>query len=505
MATLPTSDKERSIHNPEQFSPVILKKLSKGLLPLLLVLLAFGNCTKVKSTDIGTELLPSVDNVFTFDTSLTVVTDNFLFGDSAVPLVNKDYQGKAMEHVLGSITNDPMFGKTSGTIFMELKPPFYKYYFENVKDSLYLDSVILCLKWNRTWGDTNALQTINVYEAANYIRFDTSYNTNVNFRYFNLLGSRTFPPSILDDSIYLRKQTLAKQLRIRLSEQFGRKLLSQDSTTGMPYSSDSAFREFFKGFAIAPESTGPGAAANALMGFALSDTNTHLVLHYRYVKDGKTDTTSRKFSFDNSNIGGNANRVIRDHRGSELEKFLPVSAKGDSLVYLQTSPGSYCRIRMPSLDGFKAAKGNVMINLAELIVEQVPETSNALDNILTGPDRLYADFQDTINGKQSPFLTDALTGGVYDPVVFGGFPRKVSVPGGTDFNRYNIYLTRYIQNYITRNSPNFPLFLYAPYNVSYSNLLLGFNVNQLAKGRVRLGGGSHSTKRMRLRIVYTKI
>jgi hypothetical protein len=488
---------------PNNLRQVYYKNISLKAFSLSMIVVVFGSCTKIKSTDIGTDLLPAIDKVTTFDTLLPVVTDNFLFGDSALPVIGKDFQGRAVEHVLGSVTNDPMFGSTEASIFMELKPPAYRYYFENVKDSLTLDSVVLCLKWNRTWGDTNTLQKLNVYELSEQIRNDTSYTSSAAFNYSTLLGSRSFAPKILDDSVYLFRQTLARQLRIKLSDAFGKKLLTADSANGQPYASDSLFRAFFKGLAIVPESA--GASGNALMGFALSDTNTHLVLHYKAQKNGKIDTLNKKFSFDNVFIGGNANRIIRKTTGSEMAKHLTQTAGGDSLLYMQSSPGSYATIRMPSLSGFKAAKGNVMIHLAELVMEQVADPASMVEPFLTVPNVLYLDYLDTTAKKQKPFLQDALPAGQFDPLVFGGLATDMTSPSGQKISGYRLYITRYVQNIITRNAANFPLYLYAPYTVSYTDLFIGFSVNRLAEGRVRIGGGTHSKQRMRLRLVYTKI
>lgn len=475
----------------------------RPLLPLTVLLLLIAGCTKIKTTDMGADLLPQVDRVSTFDTLLPVVTDNLLLADSALPLIGKDYSGKASEHILGSINNDPIFGRTTAAIFLELKPPSFKYFFENVPDSLTLDSVVLCLKWNRTWGDTMAAQTIDVFNVDEPIRRDTNYSTNAQFAYTRKLGSRTFAPRILDDSIPLANFKVVNQLRIRLSDAFGRQLLAQDSADGRPFASDSLFRAYLKGFAVVPQTTGAGATANALMGFALSDTNTSLSLYYRCVKNGKTDTLSRKFPFDNTILCGSANRVVRDRKGSEMERFTgPATGPGDSLVYIQATPGSYAQVAMPALTAFKASKGNVLIHLAELVVGEVPETPRA--PFLTAPTLLYADFYDTTAKFRLPYFADGFPTGTYDPSYLGGGVRTAAT-GGLPYSTYSIYLTRHVQAVITRNLPNLPLTLYAPYLVSYPNLNLAFGVNRLATGRVRVGGGNHSRRPMRLRIVYTRI
>jgi len=482
---------------------VDLKKLLKGIAVCGTLVLVFGQCTKIRTTDIGSELIPTIDNVLTFDTTLAVVTNNYLFGDSAVPIVSKDLGGNTPEHLLGFISNDPQFGKTEASIFMELRPPFFKYFFENVKDSLFLDSVVLSVKWNSTWGDTVASQKINVYEMDDQMRGDSAYNTNVNFRYSTLLGSKTFSPQILRDSLFLFRQSLNKQLRIRLSDAFGKTLLSLDSAAGQPFSSDSAFRAFFNGFAIVPEN--PGVGGNALMSFTPSDTNTNLSLYYKYIKNGKLDTTKRSFVFQNVIPGGNANRIKREYTGSQLANHLISKPTGDSIAYVQAAPGTYNIIRIPSFDGFKALKGNVLVHLAELRMIQIPGAANEFDNYLTAPPVVYIDFLDTITNTQYPFLTDAFSSGRFDPNSFGGVGRNVIGLNGQVVTGYNFFITRYVQNMVTRNSPNFPIYLYSPYTVTYTALRLGFGVNRLALGRVKLGGGIHSSQKMTLRIIYSKI
>lgn len=491
-----------SKHNHRQ----VTSKISLiRFIQVLIVVFFLGSCTKIKSTDIGTGLLPDIDRVLTFDTLLPVVTTNYLFGDSALPRMGRTFTGAVSEHALGAITNDPIFGTTRASIFMELKPDAYKFYFENRPDSLTLDSVVLCMSWTRTWGDSNAVQRIGVYALDELMRSDSTYPVTADFSYSRKLGETTFAPSSLDDSVYLQNQTLAKQLRIRLSNEFGNQLLKADSADGAPYASDSLFRAFLKGFAIVPETSGAGAQANAIMSFALSDTNTHLAIYYRYQNIGQEDTSSKQFKFNSSTLSANANRIIRDRTGSEMERHLKKPVGGDSLIYIQTSPGSYATVTIPSLAGFKAAKGNVMVHLAELVMDQVPSNNQTLDDMLSPPPLIYMDLYDTTTKTQLPFLNDALGTGSYDPTLFGGILGNVPNAGPVPPAQYRIFITRHIQGIITRNIANPVMYLYAPYQVGYPTISLNFNVNPIAYGRVRLGGGNHSTKRMRLRLVYTKI
>jgi hypothetical protein len=481
------------------------KSLLKALVGLGLLTFLSWNCTKIRVTDIGTDLLPAIDNVHTFDTTLELTTTNFLFGDSAVPTMGRLLSGSVSPHMLGMVTNDPQFGTTMASMFLEAKPGYYPYVFENVKDSLYLDSVVLCLRWLYTWGDTMATQKVNVYRMTELLTPDSAYPTNTTVSYSTLLGSKTFTPNILDDSLFLDRETAANQLRIRLNDDFGRFLLAQDTAPGSPYYNDTLFRRFFNGYAVVPD-PGGSSSANALMGFALSDTGTYVNLYYRYTKNGKLDTTFRKMKMDNGANGAHANVISRNYSGSQIAQHLGKPPAGDSIIYIQTAPGSYAKLDMPSLQGFKDTKGNVIIHRAELYMSQLASPPYELDNYLVPPGNLYIDYFDSDSLVQRPFLLDAFNSLVYAPGTFGGLRKYVTDTYGNLVAEYRFDIARYVQGIVTRSNKPYQVFLYSPNSARYPGILLSVPINPVAYGRVKLGGGNlHSDQRMRLRIIYSKL
>ncbi len=460
-----------------------------------------ASCTKIKGTDIGADLLPAVDNIVTFDTTLEIIASVFPTEDSLLPRLGQDYNGNIGDLVLGQITSDPQFGRTSASMFFELKPPSYPYYFENTADSLYLDSAVLCLKWTNTFGDTNSIQTINVHRVTETLRIDTIYNTGKTVRYGDLIGTKTFVTKELDDSLFLFRQNTNNQLRIKLNTLFAKSLLAFDTSTRSPYYNDTTFRNIFKGFAVVPQT---GSSANALMSFDISDTSTHLRIYYRYDKNGKRDTTFRDFEYKNLNTGAAINNIIRSYNGSEAARHLGVRPRGDSLIYLQADPGTYALLRLPSLSEFSAKKGNVMIHLAQLKTQEVI-TPGRKPDIFPTPFFLYLEKLDSPSNAIRPFLTDAYLGGKYEPFVFGGQKKLIADPSNNVVSSYNINITRYVQGIITRKDPNLLLKLHVPYNVRYDDLLINFALNGLGRGQVVLGGGNHSRQPMKLRLVYSKL
>ena len=64
-------------------------------------------------------------------------------------------------------------------MFLQLQPQIYPWSFSGIynKDSLYIDSVVLVLGWNGSYGDTNAPIKVNVKEIDPFsdFRVDSFY------------------------------------------------------------------------------------------------------------------------------------------------------------------------------------------------------------------------------------------------------------------------------------------------------------------------------------------
>lgn len=477
-----------------------LQRLMKVFSPLLLLIFSIG-CTKIKNTDIGVDLLPEIDNIKTFDTTLSVSVQGDFTSDSLLPRVSRDVYGEVGDFVLGQLSNDPVFGATTASIFCEMKPSEYPFQFQNVPDSLYLDSVVLTLKYRSTYGDTNGVQGVDVYRVTDFIRPDTAYPLSASVPYGELLGSTRFAPSVLNDSLYLGTFNTKDQLRIPLKAVFGRSLISFDTGFAKgPLKSDSLFRNYLKGFAIIPQKL---SSSNALMTFAMDDTTTHLRFYYRYVKNGDLDTAYKTFSFKNLKPGGAINQIKRSYENSEVRNIIN-NKLSDSLVYIHSTPGTFAKISMKAVDAFKQRKGNVIVHLAELSMQEVL-TAGKRGEIFPAPTYLYIEGIDSSAKSFVPFIADGFPGGTYDPTFFGGMRKTTLDPKNRTVSRYAMNITRYIQGILTRNNTNYPLKLHSPYVVSYSSSVTSFYLNPLCRGGVVLGGGSHPTQPMKLRLVYSKL
>lgn len=492
------------------------KHLAFPLGAILISSLIFFSCKKInEATSLGDDLIPPVDNIHTFDTVLDVQAFNDTFSiatDSTI--ITKSYT-----HYLGLISNDPFFGRTDARMYLQLKPNYFPFFFSGKPDSLHIDSVVLVLDYVDVYGDTTVPQTVNVYEIAQGSDFhaDSIYKYSGyrvrenNISYAGLLGSRTFQPLVLNDSVMAFQDTTVNQLRIRLDDAFGARLLAYDSAVGGAYKNDSTFNTKFKGFAL--EST----SGDALMGFNLNGANTKLAIYYRDdngdapVANWDTLVTYLPFGV----LSASAQYVKRDYAGTPIEAAAGLPTPAD-IVYIQATPGSYATLKIPNLAGLS----NRIVHRAELIMEQVYHIS---DSTYTTPGGLYLDAYDASVQKYRtvPYDFQFDLNGNPNHANFGAFPFYGKDVNGNPIRIWRFNLSRYVQNLVNGIEPYYDLRLSAPI-YTYNLYRLGRPGNTststpvplnvaAGKGRVRLHGGGDGSQpnpnpqRMRLRIVYSKL
>ncbi len=485
------------------------------------------SCSKIDTTSIGQDLIPAVDNVTTFADTLEINATQGVFFDTT-RISSTD------NHTLGCITNDPVFGTTKADVFVELKPPFFPYYFGNAGDTIDpvvnpapntsgFDSLVLCLSFKGLYGDTTMKHRFNVFkidkDATDFRNF--SYKLDYQPVTAESIGSAEFLPTDVKNIIRFpgsRKDTVTNQLRIKLDQSFLSEFVaSLDTSAGSTsiFRSDSLYKNLLRGFAI---KTGELDKSNALFYVDLNSPNTRLEVHYKKRRNAILDTAFSSFYFSTTSSAsvsssGHANYLKRDSSQSEFIK----SPSADAL-YLQTGPGTYATLKIPRLTNFP----NSIIHKAEIIIEQIPASTTVLadlDKVLAPPQYLYIDLLDTISPvSYKPIYYDLNptvhynpdnslfffpTGGV-DFGYFGGYVQKKNNALGNSIYYYSFNISRYVQNLVTKRTSNYTLRLYAPHNLTYYNNVFAFK-NSLANGRIKVGSGSNINYKLRLRIVYSKI
>jgi Domain of unknown function (DUF4270) len=496
--------------------------LSIAISALLFLSLLNYSCSKLDTTDIGSDLLPAVDNVNTFDTLIEVTATQGLFNPDTTIVNNSD------DHALGKISNDPLFGTTVANIYAQFKPTFYPFYYNIPKDSLIaFDSVVLCLSYKGSWGDTTLPIDLQVREIPYFVGnnglWDSLASRNVNYAPAtgSVIGSTQVNISGLGSyKVYANhKDSVKNQIRIKLSNAFALRLFALDTieTGNNSFRTDSLFKAYTNGIAIIASGGG-----NSLFYTNLTDSSSKLEVHYRKKNGNTVDTTFTALKVSTTNAtppSATANNIIRNRAG------YPVSNPAATDIYLQTSPGTYANIKFPGLENIS----NRVIHRAEVIIEQIP-TDPFLDKDLAAPDYLYMDIKDTsltTTDKWKAIYFDLNPNATYDPdykistyfpftnggganidfLTFGGYKRSKKDVFGNDIKYYNFNITRYVQQIVTKHTPNYTLRLFAPYDLNYPqyfNAIIPFP-NRLASGRVKVGSGTNVNYKMRLRLVYSKI
>ena len=483
-----------------------MKKYSPLLVLAGIFIITFFSCKKInESTELGDGLIPAVDNVTTFDTSLVAVTSNMASIDS-IRLASTDYV--AAGHIndgaeFGTVHADFQFGIAPATVGI------YPYYH---KDSVSIDSVVLSLAYVGGYGDTaQGTQTFKVFEIApsSGFRHDSNYRYDDPNSFFSNtgveLGSKTFQVNkIKNDSFYFKRNrdsfNISSVVRIPLNNSLGTRLVGYDTsfTSNGGYRNDSIFRTLFKGFSIQAEAMG-----NVVTYFDLNNQGkTRLTVYYKVNHtNGTHDTLAYDYFHTPLRNGfsvpqGKTNYVNITRGGNWLASL---SQGADEKLYLQGAPsGSYGSIVFPALDNL----GNKVIHRAELIATRIP---SAMDNILMPPARLYLDrFRKGSKDTSMVFEKD-INIGLDGSISFGNFG------GSFKNNAYTFNITRYVQGIVTRQERNDTLRLYAPFETLSYVPGLGFVPVAVSgviyNGRVVLAGGSYPDPktRLRLRIIYSNL
>lgn len=498
-------------------------KFKQVLFAIVLITFVQQACTKIEKTTMGGDLIPAVDNVTTFDTFLTVISNNY----NPYPL-DSTRLNSGNDHLVGGISADPQFGKTSAKMFFELKPPNYPFVFEADSVVKTFDSAVLVLKYQGHYGDSADALNFKLYQVASPIAPDLFLSPNYTLKpglapnYAILWGEKTMRANQYKDTVYIKRgddttSKVTNQLRIPLNQFLAEKLFKSDTNT--VYKNDSTFEANYPGFALEAQGN-----PNALHYFLLSGTDTKIEFYYRTKRGTITDTVSKSFVFNS--LSGHAVELNRDYAGSEVNDYLTQDPdKGVPQVYLQGTPGI-----MASIDvlGLKTMTNRVLHRVELRVTELTP--NNGPYSQLTAPFGIYLDgeYEDEPgNFRGIPY--DLNPFGKYycfpasgiDFSYFGGLRKSVKV-NGDSLSQYVFNITRYTQSMITRNEPSFKLRLSAPFYVYYKDCSNAFAsypasvfpfqaggvfINQVGESRIRVAGGNHPNDklRMQVRVIYSKL
>lgn len=452
-------------------------------------LFALNSCKE--DTILGSNVLPVDDTVNTvlIPDTLTILTKT-VYDDSVV--TSYSISGVPIYHALGSVTADPVGGKTNAGFYFQIVPPSLGYDFPKTPDSAFL-----VLPYSGfTWGDTTTMnmdQTIKVYEIADSLSKDSLYysfsKTGVNPVE---IGTATIGynsgsgHSSIKDSVNVLGVNRAPHVRIRLSQTFLDKI-KNEAANGTALGGYADFLRFQPGFYVAADST----TGNALYYFILNGGSDFTMANVQFFyTDQKTDGTDTvkyvSFPFDQTR-DAHYNRITRNYTGSQAGTLLTSSAVSDSIVMIQNKPGANLDIKIPHINSLPKQP----IVKAELIITQYKFPGDKSD-VYFPPSRLFPVRINSSNGSEN--VQDRYPTSDTGPLVFmDGLRKDVTIDGAT-YSQYVINLPREVQKAIIEQRDTLHLRLSGPstFPGAYRLITAGRNV-------------SNDALKVKLRIYYSKI
>lgn len=386
-------------------------------------------------------------------------------------------------YFLGSLS-DNLYGKTSAEVFVSCYMPAGKFPDYGAETDLRFDSLVLALTYDTlgTYAASSALQNINVYRLdTSYMWRDTFYSDTDLDIFPDPVGTLTSVVRPKDsvtvtNHVTRKPERLLPQLRIRLSEAFGKSLIQNFAAA----KNDTLFGEFLKGFKITSSSP---EGKSFLYGINLSDNamlnpvSNKLIMYYNVASGDSTLRKTYTYSMGPATI----NKVVQDRTGSIVENFINNQALGDSICFVQSLGGTRTVVDLASVRNLEDWK----INKAELDVT-VAILNEPGSNYKLSP-FLAARYPDA-NGKLL-FISDisqslATTGSLY--TVIGG---QLKSSGG--LNKYTLNITNHVKRLIADRSlnPNIQLTVIPEAETPY---------------RMAVCGARHKANPLKLRITYTK-
>ncbi len=433
----------------------------------------------VEPTGLGADLLrdDQPDVGFTDTLSLEVKTIKL---DSVLTYFPVGNAAQAQRSYLFGEMIDPIFGKSKAQLFAHVIPSSSFASTRNL-NTAQLDSIVLVLPYDTIsaayYGNIQEEFGLAVHRMTQDMNPEQNYYSNATFQSEAMpLGTARFLPN--KDSVQIIRYgssvdtvRVPAQLRVPLTEAFGRELLQLDTNI---YLRDSVFVSYFKGLHIKPTTVNQG-----MLSFNLVSANAGVFLYYTL--DGIPAQIQLQFN----PFWARVINFQHNYDGAPVQRYINNNLLGDSLVFVQGMSGLNTEITIPFIQNLKG----VVINKAELEVRiaELPNDDPTLFKPLEPIMVLTFDRNGEITVVDDIVLLQARGQNTLD-AVYGGRP-QAGKNGAPTF--YTINLSAHLQSMV---------------NGQRSNVLRlsVFNRSERAS-RVALYGAKHPQYNIKMKIAYTRL
>jgi len=435
----------------------------RGVFSFIIFVAAFLMSCGKEPDLIGLDLLPPGDKLKVGKMDTTTIVAYSIYDDT----VRTDELGATRTQIIIGSVYDPVFGKTSATVYTQFQMSTDAPVFGS---SPVCDSLVLVLPYISLFGDTAALQTFKVYELSEALYLDSVYYSNMHAEYdqSSLLAQQTFLPRVNDSIVIDTITKIIPQLRLHFNTALGNRILNASSND---LANNDNFIQFFKGMAIiADEENTPGKGS--LVSFNLQSVYSRLRMYYH----NNVDTTVYDFAITTSCARFNQ----YNHFGhTNAEPDFKTQLNGDTTLgqqelYIQALGGTKIKLRFPYFNKW-ASDRKIAINDAQLIMTNAdvsaPYTSPAKLGLL----QLSKDgtVYNTIDETEGPSYFD----GTYNSAK----------------KEYRFRISRYIQQLLIQKTDNYGhyvdnygLYLYVPGSAVSPNRLVLSGTSRLLPGHIKL-------------------
>ncbi|WP_153658350.1 DUF4270 family protein [Chitinophaga sp. SYP-B3965] len=441
----------------------------------LTALYAFTGCNE--STILGKDLIPGSDKVTVKDTTINnLITLNVAEADSSIWTGYTNYGA-----TLGSITDDPTFGKSYGFLYTQVGLPKGEFSFAGTGQTL--DSVVLYIGCDTLWYGENQGMNLKVYRMNEPgFKHDSlySYTRPLSYDPGELLANVTAFPVYPKDSISIYGVKQPPVLRIPLSAAFGNLLLQQRADGA--FKDDTTFSAFLKGIAIVPDTN----VSKTMLFVDVNKGDTRISVYY---KNSTDDSLIADFPFQQY-WSAHANFFGRNYNNAEAGRYINTNKPlGDTAMYLQEGPGIYTKLTIPGLENFPKA----IINRAELVFTEINTNLAGKEKIFTEPDQMM--LWRYITHDSLGYIVDYGNPQSPDLANFGGNRTVISSIGGIEVVQYKFNIARHLQFIMDKKLDN-TVFKVEPIS----------NRHLIDMRSVKTGGGNGTPPiNAKLRIIYTQL
>ncbi|HRN95466.1 MAG TPA: DUF4270 family protein, partial [Chitinophagales bacterium] len=292
---------------------------------------------------------------------------------------------------------------------------------------------------------------------------ETNYYSNASFAIKTppVAQVNNFVPNTTD-SVKVYGFTFSPQLRIKLSNDFGNKLLLADTFS---LSSSSTFLSYMKGLRVSVQ---PGSQGNGMVALDLYSSETGIILYYR-----NSASDSLAYTFPISSSGQTVNRFENTFSSTVNQYLNNTETNNDEVLPIISGGGTKVKITIPQFDSLPK---EIAINKAEILLP-LSTVYGSYDSIFTPLPSIGFYRIDDLGLEKD------------DTQFLNGKLETVTINGET-IKRYRVNITQYAQNLLKGTYKNNGFTLAAP---------------DASGARVVLANTTDKNHKIALRIIYTKL